>query len=97
MPNGEKVNDGINIDAIALYFTNKPNKYVRTYGHFHKQIEALYCHKSQYPKDCNATKSLITYLKVRAIDFGFRTFSIPSEGFRMMNKTRMHCLPEASK
>ena len=97
LPNGEKVNDGINIDAIALYFTNKPNKYVRTYGHFHKQIEALYCHKSQYPKDCNATKSLITYLKVRAIDFGFRTFSIPSEGFRMMNKTRMHCLPEASK
>lgn len=97
LPSGTKVSDGICIDAIALYFTNKPNKYVRTYGHFKKQIEALYCHASQYPKGSAAAKALISYLKVRAIDFGLRKFSIPCEGFRMMNKTRMHCLPEASK
>lgn len=97
LPSGTSVNDGISVDAIALYFTNKPNKYVRTHGHFKKQIEALYCHESQYPKDSPATKALITYLKVRAVDFGLRKFSIPCEGFRMMNRTRMHCLPEASK
>ena len=97
LPDGMQVNDGISIEALALYFTNKPNKYVRTYGHFKKQLEAIYCHASQYPKGAPQTKSIVTYLKVRGVDFGLRRFSIPAEGFRMMNKMRMHCLPEASK
>ena len=76
---------------------DKPNKFVRTYGHFKKQINALYIHSSQYPKGDKATNAVVLYLKVRAVEYGFKTFSIPSEGFRMMNRTRMHCLPEASK
>lgn len=97
LPKGAEVSEGICVNAIALYFTNKPNKYVRTYGHFKKQLDALYCHASQYPKGSAATKAVVSYLKVRAVDFGLRRFSIPCEGFRMMNRTRMHCLPEASK
>ena len=94
----EKVEiSNLNIEAICLYFTNKPNKYVRTYGHFKKQLEAIYHHKSQFPQNHPATKSLVLYLKLRAVDFGFRKLSIPCEGFRMINKTRMHCLPEAER
>lgn len=96
LPSGTAANDGVSVKAIALYFTDKPNKYVKTYGHFKKQLNALYCHASQYPKGSPAAKSLVTYLKVRAADFGLRRFAIPCEGFRMMNRTRMHCLPEAS-
>ncbi len=97
LPNNTLVNNDIDVKAIALFMTNKPNKFVRTYGHFKRQINALYLHSSQYPKGNKATNSVVLYLKVRAIEYGFRTFSIPSEGFRMMNRTRMHCLPEASK
>ena len=97
LPKNEVVNDNINVQAIALFMTNKPNKFVRTYGHFKRQINALYIHSSQYPKGDKATNAVVLYLKVRAVEYGFRTFSIPSEGFRMMNRTRMHCLPEASK
>ena len=97
LPKDTLVNNGIDVKAIALFMTNKPNKFVRTYGHFKKQINALYIHSSQYPKGDKATNAVVLYLKVRAVEYGFRTFSIPSEGFRMMNRTRMHCLPEASK
>ena len=97
LPKDILVNNGIDVKAIALFMTNKPNKFVRTYGHFKKQINALYIHSSQYPKGDKATNAVVLYLKVRAVEYGFRTFSIPSEGFRMMNRTRMHCLPEASK
>ena len=97
LPQGETLNEGINVKAIALFMTAKPNKFVRTYGHFHRQIEALYLHSSQYPKGHPATKSVVLYLKLRATEFGLLRFSIPSEGFRMMNRTRMHCLPEAYK
>lgn len=97
LPAGVTPNDGINVKAIALYMTARPNKYVRTYGHFKRQLNALGIHSSQYPKDHPATNALFLYLKLRATEFGFRTFSIPSEGFRMMNRTRMHCLPEAYK
>ena len=35
------------------------------------------------------------YLKLRAADFGLRTFSRSAEGFRVLGRTQMHCLPEA--
>ncbi len=77
--------------------TNKPNKFVRTKGHLKRQFEAICCHKTQYEKDAPATKTICLYLKLRAIEFGFRKCSITAEGFRMITRMKMHCLPEASK
>lgn len=87
----------VDVQAIALFMSAKPNKFVRTLGHVKKQFNALYLHKSQYAKGTPATNSVTLYLKIRAIEYGFRKCSITAEGFRMMNRTRMHCLPEASK
>ena len=35
------------------------------------------------------------YLKLRAADFGLRSLSGKAEGFRVLGRTQMHCLPEA--
>lgn len=91
---GETANEKINIEAIALYMTAKPNIYVKTTKHYKKQIEALSMHTSQYPQNSNAFKSVTLYLKLRSIEFGLKKFKRACEGFRILNKTTMHCLPE---
>ncbi len=83
------------IDAIAYYMTAKPNAYVKTSGFSDKQLDAILAHKSQFPADSEAFSSLRTYLKLRAFDFGLRSFSGKAEGFRVLGRTHMHCLPEA--
>lgn len=97
LPDGISSENDINVQAIALYFTNKPNKYVRIAGFFKKQLESIYAHKSQFPQNSEARKSIVTYLKIRSFEYGFKRFSGRADAFRMMNRTRMHCLPEASK
>ena len=37
------------------------------------------------------------YLKLRAADFGLRSLGGKAEGFRVLSKTHMHCLPEAGQ
>ena len=37
------------------------------------------------------------YLKLRAVDFGLRTLYGHAEGFRVLGRTQMHCLPEAGR
>lgn len=88
---------GIDVKAIALFMTAKPNQFVNTRGHFRNQLESLYYHKSQYAKGSTQTDSVVLYLKLRSIEFGIKRFCGRAEGFRMMSRTRMHCLPEASK
>ncbi len=90
----EKLNENIKIEAIALYMTAKPNIYVKTTKHYKKQIEALSMHASQYPKNSVAFNSVALYLKLRSIEFGMKKFKRACEGFRILNKTTMHCLPE---
>jgi LmbE family N-acetylglucosaminyl deacetylase len=85
------------IEAIAYYMTAKPNRYIKVSGFMNRQFEAILAHKSQSPADSEAFKSVRTYLKLRAFDFGFRSFSGKVEGFRVLGRTHMHCLPEASK
>ena len=36
-------------------------------------------------------------LRLRAADFGLRTLSRSAEGFRVLGRRQMHCLPEAGK
>ena len=85
------------VDAIAYYMTARPTRYVGTARFFNKQIEAILCHESQYSKDSDAFKAVRTYLKLRASDFGLRSFKGKAEGFRVLGRTHMHCLPEAGR
>ena len=84
------------VQLLALYMTAKANRYVGTTGYLEKQMSALFgCHTSQFPEGSASEKSIRTYLKLRAADFGIRSGHRTAEGFRVLDKTRMHCLPEA--
>ena len=82
--------------AIAYYMTAKPNVFVSTRGYFETQLDALFsCHVSQFPPDIPDSRQLMFYLKLRAFDFGLRSGKGKAEGFRLLDSTHMHCLPEA--
>ena len=84
------------LKAVAFYMTAKPNVYMKTTGFVKKQFAAIFeNHLSQYPEGCSDRKSIELYLKLRARDFGMRSFHVSAEGFRMLGTTHMHCLPEA--
>ena len=86
------------VEALALYMTAKPNRYVKTSGYLQKQIDAVFqYHKSQFPDHSPEAKSIALYLKLRAYDFGLRSLKGKAEGFRVLGRTQMHCLPEAGK
>lgn len=87
--------DAAPVSAIAFYMTARPNLYVKTGEHFNTQLHVLSeCFPSQFPAKSDGLKSLILYLKVRSFSFGLRCFSLHGEGFRVLNYTQMHCLPE---
>ena len=85
------------VKAVAFYMTAKPNRYVGTTGYTAKQRDALLCHRSQFPFDSEAWRSVKLYLKLRAAEFGLRSGHRRAEGFRVLGVTQMHCLPEAGK
>ena len=84
------------LKAVAFYMTAKPNVFMKTTGFLKKQLAALFDnHLSQYPLGCEDRNAIQLYLKLRARDFGLRSFHITAEGFRMLGTIHMHCLPEA--
>lgn len=84
------------VKAVAFYMTAKPNRFIRTAPYLSKQLESVFgCHKSQFPKGCGDVSSISLYLKLRSYDFGIRSFKGKAEGFRILGRTHMHCLPEA--
>ena len=84
------------LKAVAFYMTAKPNVYMKTTGFLKKQLDAIFSnHLSQYPVGCPDRDAIGLYLKLRAKDFGLRSFHITAEGFRVLGTTHMHCLPEA--
>lgn len=84
------------VRALAYYMTAKPNRYVKTLGYLPKQLDAIFaCHKSQFPDNSPEAKAIALYLKLRACDFGLRSLRGQAEGFRVLDATHMHCLPEA--
>lgn len=86
------------VRALALYMTAKPNRYIKTAGFLEKQMNAIFrCHQSQFPDGSADAKSISLYLKLRAWDFGLRSLNGQAEGFRVLGRTQMHCLPEAGK
>ena len=85
------------VQAVAFYMTAKPNRFVKTKGLLDRQLNALLLHKTQFPLESEAFRSVSTYLKLRAADFDLRSLSGQAEGFRVLGRTGMHCLPEAGK
>lgn len=89
------INDTHNISALSLYYTDKPNSYVKVKKYLKLRMEAVRCHKSQF--DDNGFKMLNTYFNLRYTRFGFRKFQQKSEGFKVLGPTHWHCFPEASE
>lgn len=85
------------VQAIAYYMTAKPSRFVAVGACRAKQLSAIRCHTSQFPAGSEALRSLELYLKLRAVEFGLRSFKGSAEGFRVLGQTQMHCLPEAGK
>ena len=86
------------VQAVAYYMTAKPNAYIKTTGCLQKQIHAVFDnHLSQYPEGSEDAAAIQLYLKLRAVDFGIRSFHKTAEGFRVLGSLHMHCLPEAGK
>ena len=83
------------VEALAFYMTARPNRFVQTRGLLKKQLDALLCHRTQFPADSGDYKSVSLYLRLRAADFGLRRLCGQAEGFRVLGRTQMHCLPEA--
>lgn len=84
------------VQAVAFYMTARPNRYVKTCGFVSKQLKAVFdCHLSQFPKGGSDAKLIALYLKLRAIDFGIRSFKGQAEGFRVLGTLHMHCMPES--
>ncbi len=86
------------VQALAFYMTAKPNRFVKTSrALLERQLESILCHKTQFTMDSEAFKSVSLYLKLRSFCFGCRHRSDHAEGFRVLGRTHMHCLPEAGR
>ena len=86
------------VQAVAFYMTAKPNVFFGTSGFLDLQIRSVFeCHLSQYPEGSEEADAIRLYLKLRASEYGLRTFHRSAEGFRLLTKTEMHCLPEAGE
>ena len=83
------------LKALAYYMTAKPNHFVKTTGFLAKQLDSVFkVHLSQFPEGCADASQITLYLKLRAADFGLRSFHKTAEGYRVLGPTQMHCLPE---
>lgn len=84
------------VEAVAFYMTARPNRFVATgAAAFEKQMEAIRCHRSQYPEGGEGYDVLYRYLKLRSIDAGIRSLKGRAEGFRVLGPMHMHCCAEA--
>ena len=86
------------LEALAYYMTAKPSAYVKTRGCLERQLRAIFdCHRSQFPAEAAESKALGLYLRLRSADMGLRCGCAAAEGFRVLGRVHMHCLPEAGK
>lgn len=84
------------VQAVALFMTAKPNRFVKTVGYLKRQLQSVFdCHRSQFPENSAEGNSIALYLKLRSLDFGLRSGKGRAEGFRVLGVTHMHCFPEA--
>ena len=86
------------VQALAFYMTAKPNRYMDTTGFLDSQLKAVFAyHRTQFPEKGKDARAITLYLKLRAYDYGIRSFHKTAEGFRVLGRTQMHCFPEGSR
>ncbi len=83
------------VQALAFYYTDKPNSYVPVAKTFSARADALACHKSQF--DEKAVKDICMYFTLRSTRLGLRKLKGKCDGYRALSPTHMHCFPEASE
>ncbi len=84
------------VQAVAFYMTARPNRFVGTAGFVKKQFEAVFERfPSQFPPGDPAGRGVALYLRLRALNFGIRSFKGCAEGFRVLGALHMHCMPES--
>ena len=90
--------------GIAYFFTNRPNRYVRTTKYFKKQMEALNLHKSQMSlvePYGNGQKTIGDMFKlmvmVRNLRYGLRRCALQAEAFRVLAISHTHIMPEVGE
>lgn len=83
------------VDALAFYYTDRPNRYIPVKKTFSARKEALLQHKSQF--DEKTVDDVCMYFKLRSVRFGFRTLRGMCDGYRALGPIHMHCFPEASE
>ncbi len=89
------------VKAIGLYYTSRPNRYVKVRKTLKVAGEAILKHKSQFPTDTPEQKKianlLLLYLRLHTLRYGIRRLAIFAQGFRVYSSMHLHCAPEAAK
>jgi len=89
------------VAGIAYFFTDRPNRYVRTTKYRKAQMEALLMHKSQALPFGDKGKTNLDMFKlmttVRNVRYGLRRFSLQAEAFRVLSMAHTHVMPEVSE
>ena len=92
------------LQGIAYFFTNRPNKYIRTTKYVKRQMEALMLHSSQVDqipargggkKTMGEMFRLMT--KIRNLRYGLRRCALQAEAFRVLSMSHTHVIPEVSE
>ncbi len=81
-------------EALAYYYTDKPNSYVSVRKTFAKKMQAVACHKTQF--DQAGIDNIRLYFMLRNMRYGLKSCKGRAEAFRLLNNTQMHCMPETS-
>ena len=97
-----ELSDGAFYDPADLFrgivrVIGEVKRFVKVKGLIGRQLGALLLHKTQFPRESESFRTISLYLKLRAADFGLRSLNGQAEGFRVLGRTQMHCLPEAGK
>lgn len=79
-------------EALALYYTDRPNAFVPAAPTMPARLAALRLHRSQF--DETTLKDIERYQRLRALRLGLRRLRGPCDGYRALGKLHMHCFPE---
>lgn len=83
------------IQALFLYYTDRPNALLpvsRTYG---ARMAALRLHESQFTPDMLSQVEL--YYRLRSLRLACKSLRGKCDGYRALAPVHMHCFPEASR
>lgn len=83
------------LQALFLYYTDRPNSFLNVRRAFFARDAALTEHASQYPAELRAL--VVKYYLLRSIRFGLPRFCGKCDGYRALAPMHMHCFPEASR